>query len=232
VSKLGVLVVSLIALGLIRGPASAQVLLPGLPDVQSVNASAELGTIWPTPFSTVPRTSVNNVDLWGWGVETEFQIPVEKGTPWEATLAVGYNQLNLAADIYKGRRLRGTLRDLPALSLYFGRVRHVWYIGVTIAESDLINGRLIRAPDPGMIDPGPIKVTAGAFSAGISLGWESGPLFLELGYMGRYFPSLQYDGIPTMTGFPPDLGQRMYAGGFMLRVGGRLDLKKPELPKS
>jgi hypothetical protein len=214
--------------------ASAQVLLPGLPEVQSVNASAQAGTIAPTssPSSAVPKTALNlnELDLWGWGVETEFQLPVAKGQPWEATLAVGYNQLSLSADIYKGRRLRGTLRDLPALSLYFGRVRHLWYVGITIAQSDLVNGRLYRAPEPGMTDPGPIKIAASSFSAGFSIGVESGPVFAEIGYMGRYFPSLQYDGVPTGA-FPADLGQRMYAGGFMVRIGGTLSLKKSEAPK-
>lgn len=55
---------------------------------------------------------------------------------------------------------------------------------------------------------------------------------VELGYVGRYFPSLAYDGIPANSSFPADLGQRMYAGGFVLRVGATLDLKKSDPPKS
>lgn len=210
------------------GSAFAQVVLPTLPEVQAINASAQFGNIVPSS-STIPKTDRFGRDLWGWGVETEFQLPLAEDKPWRATLALGYNQLNLSADIYSGRRLRGTLRDLPALSLYFGRTSHGWYAGVTIAESELVNGRLLRAPDPGMQDPGPIKVAANSFSAGLSVGLEHGPLFIEFGYMGRYFPSLQYDGIPTGPMgpvFPADLGQRMYAGGFVLRIGGTLEVKK------
>jgi hypothetical protein len=211
---------------------SAQVVLPGLPEVQAVNASAQVGWIEPSRSAAVPKTALSKdgLGLWGWGVETELRLPVNKGSQWEATLAVGYNQLSLDADIFAGRRLRGTLRDLPALSLYLGRSTRAWYVGVTIAQSELVNGRLIGSPDPAMKDAAPIKVAASSFSAGVSIGVESGPFFAEIGYMGRYFPSLQYDGIP-MGAFPSDLGQRMYAGGFMVRIGGSLGLKKSEATK-
>ncbi|HEX8107252.1 MAG TPA: hypothetical protein VF516_05955 [Kofleriaceae bacterium] len=255
-SKPGVLLLSLTVFVSLGGSASAQIVLPGLPEVQAVNASAQLGTIWPTRSPSVPSTNVADFDLWGWGVETEFHLPFQDGSKWEASLAVGYNQLSLSADL-KGRHLRGTLRDLPALSLYFGRAKRCslefrdrfdpsaavgdqlvktcsqggWYWGLTIAESELINGRLIRTPDPGTVDPGPIKISAGSFSAGVAVGYENGPVFIELGYVGRYFPALAYDGIPAATGFPADLDQRMYAGGFVLRVGATLDLQKPAVPK-
>lgn len=226
VQELRVVVVSsIIALATMPRLARAQ-LLPALPAVDAVNASGQVGTIWPTPFSTIPKTTAENFDLWGWGVETEFHLPFNEGSKWEATLAVGYNQLSMSARIAANRRLRGTLRDLPSLSLYFGRPQGAWYVGATIAQSELVNGRLHRDPEPGMSDPGPIKIAASSFSAGLALGYEIGPLFVELSYVGRYFPSLAYDGIPANTSFPADLGERMYAGGLMLRVGGSLDVKK------
>jgi hypothetical protein len=222
VSKSCVIVILAVVLTAPRADAD---ILPGLPAVDSINASAQTGTIWPAFTSAVPRTDAARFDLWGWGVETEFELPVNKDSVWEATLAVGYNQLNLNARFGAGRRLRGTLRELPALSLYFGRAKREWYIGVTIAESELINGRLHVDPAPDTVDPGPIKLTASAFSAGVAVGYQTGPVFVELGYVGRYFPSLAYDGVP-MGGFPSDLGERMYAGGFVLRVGGSLRVKK------
>ncbi|HEY0479469.1 MAG TPA: hypothetical protein VGD37_18245 [Kofleriaceae bacterium] len=208
--------------------AGAQVVLPALPEIHAVNASFQLGTTAPA-YSTSPATSLTKFDLWGWGVETEFALPVANDSRW-ATLAVSYNQLSLDADIYKGRRLRGTLRDLPALSLYVGRSTQPWYVGITIAQSELVNGRLSNKPLAGATDAGPIKIAASSFSAGVAIGYQVGPAFIELGYVARYFPSLQYDGIPT-TGFPADLGDHMYAGGVMFRVGGRLSLHKNEPAK-
>lgn len=226
VLRLSLMVVTL-AVVVISGSRAAHAQLPGLPDVNAINASAQIGTVWPTPYSTVPSTELDELGLWGWGVETEFFLPIADDSPWQGTLGLGFNYLNLSADVGAGRRLRGGLRDLPTLSLYFGRVTNAWYVGVSLGLSELKDGRLHRDPPPGQVDPGPITVSATALSPGLSVGYELGPAFVEVGYVGRYFPSLAYGAIPT-SGFPADLGERMYAGGFVVRVGGTFTVKEPK----
>jgi hypothetical protein len=218
----------LVVLAHAAGVAQAQ--LPSvLPRVDAVNASVQLGSVTPADGATVPSFRVYEAGLWGFGVETEFKLPLLEGQPWEGSLGLGYNQLNLDATLGDGRRLRGTLRDLPALSLYLGRKTSRTYFGATIAVSELVNGRLHREARDGETAPSLIKVAAMAFSPGVAFGFEHRGVFVELGYMARFFPSLAYDGLPT-SGLPSDLGERMWAGGFMLRVGGRLELTSPPPP--
>ena len=226
-----VLILGFVLVPVLAGVKHAQAQsLPALPGVDAVNASVQGGWIAPTRDSTVPSANLDEGGLWGFGVETEFRIPGSDDKKWAGTLGLGYNQLNLSADLGAGRRLRGGLRDLPALTLYFGRASSELYFGATIAMSELVNGRIHTDPPAGISDPGPIKVSGGAFSTGFAAGWEYKHVFIEAGYMMRFFPSLAYDALPS-TGFPADLGERMYAGGFMVRIGGTLGVKPPAATK-
>lgn len=218
----------------LAGTRKAHAQLPSLPSFDSINASIQGGWITSDiPFLPDAAFDADSSDrgLWGLGVETELDLPINEDSLWAGTLGVGYNQLNLNGDLGAGRRMRGTLKDLPALSLYLGRKTSASYFGLTIAVSELSNGRIHTDPQPGTANPGPIKVSANAFSFGASYGYEYNHVFIEIGYMMRYFPSLAYE-LPAMSGFPNDLREKMYAGGFMIRVGGALGVKSKSPPLS
>ena len=145
---------------------------------------------------------------------------VEIDTMWLFELGIGYGQLagfDLAAE---DAELTGAVRELPAVSFYATHNPSGSYFGIRsgLLQTSSLNVHLSDGTN--------IAGTAQTFQLGAVLGYgvDVGPMFpfVEVGYMLRHFPGLEWRS-PTI---PPEVPRTLTLSGWQVLLGMQVGLKR------
>jgi hypothetical protein len=126
---------------------------------------------------------------------------------WLAELAIGYTELRGFESARPGVDIRGTVRELPSVSLYFNRLpagpdstkRFSWYLGFRTGLADLHGFRgYIGNPTDNVADSiysgGGTTFQFGLLAGGV-LDFGALSVFLEPSFTRRRFSSIEWTGI-------------------------------------
>jgi hypothetical protein len=137
---------------------------------------------------------------------------------WSLELGLGYGQMSGFRSGIPGLDLKGSVRDLPTVSLYASYVPTATYFGV---RSGFMKLQALQVYD----DEG--RTWAGeadSFMAGAALGQVADllnlSLFAEVGYAWRPFPSIRWSGGPL----PPDMPRELSLHGWTAGLGVQFSL--------
>jgi hypothetical protein len=153
------------------------------------------------------------------GVDTVYEYDVvrlPRAAPtepvWIFEVGVGYGQTTGYRSTVPGLELAGSIRDLPALSLYAFHVNTGTYAGV---RSGLMRLHGLQLYDE---EGRTFEGDAESFGAGVALGQGMTLLgldfFVETSYAFRHFPSVRWSGSP-----PPRVPRRITANSWSLGAG-------------
>ena len=146
------------------------------------------------------------------GVDTTYYYDVEEIDPpppptrtvWTVEMGIGYSQLSGFDLADRSLQLRGSVRDLPAASVYASYEPWSTYFGVRTGFMKT-KGLQVLNLDTGDSFSGESE----AFLAAALLGyaWSIGDFwaFTETAYTVRYFPSVEWKGGALPPGVPTDL---------------------------
>ena len=146
------------------------------------------------------------------GVDTTYYYDVEEINPpppptrtlWTVEMGIGYSQLSGFDLADRSLQLRGSVRDLPAASVYASYEPWSTYFGV---RTGFMKTKGLQVFD---LDTGDsFSGDSEAFLAAALLGyaWSIGDFwaFTETAYTVRYFPSVEWKGGALPPGVPTDL---------------------------
>jgi hypothetical protein len=122
---------------------------------------------------------------------------------WTFELAIGYGQLTGFQSAEPELDLRGSVRELPAVTIYGSHAASALYFGL---RTGLIETHALRLYDG---DGNVAQGSGQAFQLGAALGWAPELLnvfpFLEAAWTARSFPSIEWEGDVIPPGAPRDL---------------------------
>lgn len=161
------------------------------------------------------------------GADTVYYYDV-KGVPpllatdtiWSVEMGIGYGQVSGFALADQTLQLRGSIRDLPAASVYASYEPWSTYFGV---RTGFMKAKSLQVldQDTGVTSSGETE----AFLAGFLMGyaWSLGDFwaFTEAAYTVRYFPSVEWSGGALPEGVPTDL----QLSGWSLSTGIQFPIK-------
>jgi hypothetical protein len=136
-----------------------------------------------------------------------YQVEPAESPPeeelWTFELAIGYGQLSGFSLAEEALELHGSVRELPAVTIYAAHVASSAYLGL---RTGLIETHALRLYG----DEGTVMEGSGqAFQLGAALGWAPEVLgvfpFVEAAWMARSFPSLEWDTDALPAGAPREL---------------------------
>jgi hypothetical protein len=138
---------------------------------------------------------------------------------WSYELGIGYGQLSGFELRAPGFDIHGAVRELPAISFYASHEASGVYGGVRTGLLQT-RGLQVVAPD------GTVFAGSGeSFQLGAALGYAAdlGGLFpfVELGWMLRHFPGIEWDATPL----PPEVPRDLRLSGWQLQAGLQVALR-------
>lgn len=159
------------------------------------------------------------------GTDTTYTYTVKPGTVrqpteqvWSLELGLGYGQMSGFRSNVPGLEMKGSVRDLPTVSLYASYVRTGTYVGVRSGFMRLQSLQVFD--DRGNTWSG----EADSFSTGVAIGESRDVLnlsfFGEAGYSWRPFPSIRWAGGPLPANIPRELSLH----GWTIGVGVQFPL--------
>ena len=133
---------------------------------------------------------------------------------------MGYGQISTLNLSTSGYRVNGSVRELPAASLYATHIPTALYAGL---RSGLIQTSNLQAYDA---EGATLRASGTAFQGGVVAGIAPDAFsifpFAEIGWVYRTFGSLDWSGDTV----PPELPRRLDVGGWQLVVGIQTALQR------
>jgi hypothetical protein len=192
-----------------------------LPEVDNVNFFFQGGSIvGGTDVKDDPADDAGFFSQLGWGFETSFDMT--KTPSWLIELAVGYDQSYFRGKLLDRYSLRGTIRDLPAISIYASHSSS-FYFGFGTG--------LVSLNNMAAYEDGHKRFTVGGDTFDLSgkvgrlFRYERATLFFEAAYHARFISSVNY-GMGASDSLPGSL----YFGSLIFSVGGQISLKTTKPP--
>lgn len=215
-----VLAVAVLAAG--AGAARAQSL--SLPKLDNVNFFFQAGSlIGSHDLVDDPSSNEKTFGELGWGFESSFDM---LATPdWDIELAVGYDQMFLRSKFVNKYGLRGTIRNLPAISIYASSPNGL-YAGFGTGLVSLSNVSAFLDGHRAFSVGGDTFDLAGKIGVSKDLGdkvatrYSRANLFVELAYHARFLGNVSYG-----MGAPDTLPGSLFFGGVVVSVGAQISLK-------
>jgi hypothetical protein len=215
-----VLAVAVLAAG--TGAARAQSL--SLPKLDNVNFFFQAGSlIGSHDLVDDPSSNEKTFGELGWGFESSFDMLT---TPdWDIELAVGYDQMFLRSKFVNKYALRGTIRNLPAISIYASSSNGL-YAGFGTGLVSLNNVSAFLDGRRAFTVGGDTFDLAGKIGVSKDLGervatrYSRANLFVELAYHARFLGNVSYG-----MGAPDTLPGSLFFGGVVVSVGAQVSLK-------
>ena len=208
--------VTFAALGLLASADEADAQSFSLPKVDNVNFFFQAGAIIGSEdVNDDPAEDSSVFSQIGWGFETSFDML--KTPNWDLELAVGYDQAFFRGKLIERYALRGTIRDLPAISIYASH-RSAFYFGFGTGLVTLSN---MAAYENGHKR---FSVSGDTFDLAAKLGrlfrYERASLFFEAAYHARFIGGVNYG-----MNAPDTLPSSLYFGSLIFSIGGQVTLK-------
>jgi hypothetical protein len=204
------------------GAAHAQSL--PLPRIDNVNFFFQAGSlIGSHDLVDDPSSNEKTFGELGWGFETSFDMLTSPS--WNIELAVGYDQMFLRSKFVSKYGLRGTIRNLPAISIYASS-RNGLYAGFGTGLVSLNNVSAFLDGHRAFSVGGDTFDLAGRIGVSKDLGdriatrYSRANLFVELAYHARFLGNVTYG-----TGAPDTLPGSLYFGGVVVSIGAQVSLK-------
>ncbi len=157
--------------------------------------------------------------IYTYDVEALPAPPVPERTIWTFEMGLGYGQLagfklrNPALD------LRGSVRDLPAASLYATFEPTGTYGGLRSGYMKTQGLQLIADSGERFTGAADAFLVGGALGEALEIGAVA--LFLETSYTVRYFPSVRWEADALPAGAPRDLGLSLWSVSAGIQVSLR-----------
>jgi hypothetical protein len=215
-----VLAVAMLAAG--AGEARAQSL--SLPKLDNVNFFFQAGSlIGSHDLVDDPSTNEKTFGELGWGFESSFDMLTNPD--WDIELAVGYDQMFLRSKFVNKYGLRGTIRNLPAISIYASSSNGL-YAGFGTGLVSLSNVSAFLDGHRAFSVGGDTFDLAGKIGVSKDLGdkvatkYSRANLFVELAYHARFLGNVSYG-----MGAPDTLPGSLFFGGVVVSVGAQISLK-------
>jgi len=150
------------------------------------------------------------------GLDTTYVYagPAEPPVLWTFELGVGYGQTTGFEASTPGLDLRGSVRDLPAVSLYANYEPLGVYLGL---RSGFMRTQALQVyADDGSVTAGSAESFLAGAVAGKAFGLGSLTLFVEGAYALRHFPSVQWSPDGPLA---PDIPRSLTLSGWSLGTG-------------
>ncbi len=153
------------------------------------------------------------------GTDTIYTYTVKPGAVrqpteeiWSLELGLGYGQMSGFRSNVEGLEMKGSVRDLPTVSLYASYVPTGTYVGL---RSGFMRLQSLQAFDD---RGGTWSGEADSFSTGVAIGESIDVVnlsfFGEAGYSWRPFPSIRWTGGPLPANIPRELSLHSWTIGF------------------
>jgi hypothetical protein len=178
-----------------------------------------------TPADTLLRTltEVTRKSVGGVVEMTETYTvkrrPLTADTTVRFELGLGYGQISGVQQQTGPYTIRGTVRELPSVSLYTTFTHSGLYLGL---RSGVIQATGLQIYDEAGVTK---RAAPTAFQIGASLGWSPAFLgafpFVEGGWMQRRFNSLDWNGDTVAVGIPRDIN----LSGWQVLAGVQIPLR-------
>jgi hypothetical protein len=214
------LAVAMLAAG--AGEARAQSL--SLPKLDNVNFFFQAGSlIGSHDLVDDPSSNEKTFGELGWGFESSFDMLTNPD--WDIELAVGYDQMFLRSKFVNKYGLRGTIRNLPAISIYASSSNGL-YAGFGTGLVSLSNVSAFLDGHRAFSVGGDTFDLAGKIGVSKDLGdkvatkYSRANLFVELAYHARFLGNVSYG-----MGAPDTLPGSLFFGGVVVSVGAQVSLK-------
>ncbi|MGH7720254.1 MAG: hypothetical protein ACREON_15600 [Gemmatimonadaceae bacterium] len=149
-----------------------------------------------------------------------------RDTTWLIEIGLGYGQVGGFRAQDPTFDLRGTIRELPAFSVYLTHTKSDLYMGLRSGLLELQSMRIYdQSGELSTVDGSTFSLglMAGR-SFGVPGGFENLSFFVEGAYTFRKFASLEYD--TPFTVFPERYPRELSFSGWDVGVGFQLDLRK------
>ncbi|HEX3475471.1 MAG TPA: hypothetical protein VHT91_10645 [Kofleriaceae bacterium] len=215
---------AVVAAVLIAGGAAAHAQSLPLPRVDNVNFFFQAGSlIGSHDLVDDPSSNEKTFGELGWGFETSFDMLTSPD--WDIELAVGYDQMFLRSKFVNKYGLRGTIRNLPALTIYASSPNGL-YAGFGTGLVSLSNvSAFLDGHRQFTVGGDTFDLTA---KIGVSkdLGdkvvtkYSRANLFVELAYHARFLGNVSYG-----MGAPDTLPGSLFFGGVVVSVGAQVSLR-------
>ena len=151
------------------------------------------------------------------------RVPMAVDTIWEFEMGLGYGQLLGFEEKDPTIDLRGSVRELPAVSLYAVHYPSRAYVGLRSGYLKLHSLQAIQEGTPGE-DASVFKGKAESFLLGAALGtWvdvSEVSLLLEASYAVRSFPSIEWSG----STLPAELPRKLNLNSWMIGTGVQIPI--------
>ena len=204
------------------GAARAQSL--PLPRVDNVNFFFQAGSlIGSHDLVDDPSSNEKTFGELGWGFETSFDMLTSPD--WDIELAVGYDQMFLRSKFINKYGLRGTIRNLPAITIYASSPNGL-YAGFGTGLVSLSNVSAFLDGHRQFTVGGDTFDLTGKIGVSKDLGdkvvtkYSRANLFIELAYHARFLGNVSYG-----MGAPDTLPGSLYFGGVVVSVGAQVSLR-------
>lgn len=193
-----------------------------LPKLDSVNFFFQAGSlVGSRDLVDDPSANEKTFGELGWGFETSFDMITSPA--WDVELSVGYDQMFMRARFVDRYTLRGTLKNLPSISVYASHANGL-YVGFGTGLVSLNNVSAFNDGHRAFSISGDTFDLTGRLGIAKNLGGSGGikpaNLFVELAYHARFLGSAAYG-----TGAPDTLPRSLYFGGVVISVGAQVSVK-------
>ncbi|HEX8111793.1 MAG TPA: hypothetical protein VF516_28875 [Kofleriaceae bacterium] len=217
-------VLALAAAVLAAGAGAARAQSLPLPKLDNVNFFFQAGSlIGSHDLVDDPSSNEKTFGELGWGFETSFDMLTSPD--WDIELAVGYDQMFLRSKFVNKYGLRGTIRNLPAISIYASSPNGL-YAGFGTGLVSLNNVSAFLDGHRAFTVGGDTFDLAGRIGVSKDLGdkvatkYSRANLFIELAYHARFLGNVTYG-----MGAPDTLPGSLYFGGVVASIGAQVSLK-------
>jgi hypothetical protein len=217
-------VLAVVAAVLIAGGGAARAQSLPLPRVDNVNFFFQAGSlIGSHDLVDDPSSNEKTFGELGWGFETSFDMLTSPD--WDIELAVGYDQMFLRSKFINKYGLRGTIRNLPAITIYASSSNGL-YAGFGTGLVSLNNVSAFLDGHRQFTVGGDTFDLTGKLGVSKDLGdkvvtkYSRASLFVELAYHARFLGNVNYG-----MGAPDTLPGSLFFGGVVVSVGAQVSLR-------
>jgi len=210
--------------GTIMGAAHADAQTLSLPKLDNVNFFLQAGSlIGSHDLVDDPSSNEKTFGELGWGFETSFDMLTSP--TWDVELSVGYDQMFMRARFVNRYNLRGTIRNLPSISIYASHDNGL-YAGLGTGPVSLSNVSAFSDGHRAFAVGGDTFDLSARLGLAKRLGGNEhgkdsrASLFVELAYHARFIGNVSYG-----TGAPDTLPASLFFGGAVISIGAQVSLK-------
>jgi len=152
----------------------------------------------------VVRTTEGVDTVYYYDVERTRPPPAPTDTVWTVELGIGYGQVSGFHLADPGLELRGSIRDLPAATVYASYEPWATYFGL---RTGFMRTKSLQVIDRGSGDTFTGNSEAFLLGGLVGYAWSIGDFwaFAETAYTLRYFPSVEWNAGSLPGGVPSDM---------------------------